>query len=139
MVGSMATAEFRYKDPSHHEVFVMGYDPDEPRVLHVWDTKSESKSSKTQREVCKAGHVVRAAEALVSRVLLVSPRPCAQRETGLAPNKEALRYSPRIGRDPWWHRHLYHHTTRALETPFSLYVAALRSVARLRGYDVVTP
>ena len=52
MVGSMVTVESQSEDPSHREVFVMGYNPDEPGVLQEWDTESDSKGSEAQREVC---------------------------------------------------------------------------------------
>ena len=56
MAASTATVQSHSKDPRHYVVFVMGYDPDEPGVLHVRDAKSKPKSSKTQREVCMADH-----------------------------------------------------------------------------------
>ena len=56
MAKSMATAESRSEDPGRRGVFIMGYHPEEPGVLQAWDTKSESRSSETQSEICMMAH-----------------------------------------------------------------------------------
>ena len=48
MTGSMATTESHSEDPGCHEVFVMGYDPDEPGVLKELDTEPEFKGFEAQ-------------------------------------------------------------------------------------------
>ena len=42
MAGPTLTVESCFEDLGHCEVFVMGYDQDEPRVLQEWDTELES-------------------------------------------------------------------------------------------------
>ena len=59
MAKSTATVESRAKDPSRHDVFVIGYHSDELGVLQAWDIELESESSKTQREVYMADNAAR--------------------------------------------------------------------------------
>ena len=49
-------AHARIEEPDRHEVFIIGYDPNEPSVLRTWDTMTESKDSKTEHKVCMEDH-----------------------------------------------------------------------------------
>ena len=54
--GSTAIAESRFEDPEHCELFIMGYDLDEPSVLRAMDIETEFEDSETECEVCMVNH-----------------------------------------------------------------------------------